>query len=145
MKRDTIEIIRDTLLALAGAGVLAVSIWMASQPPASYQREAAHQAREYSKYAENKVANACVSGTPMQRSQCVDEASQAARANERSEDDLSAQRTMAWWSAATAAAALTGGLLSLIGVILVYLTLRATRHANAQARREFGRARIDAR
>jgi len=74
--------------------------------------------------------DACVRLPIQHQSDCIAEASNAARENERQEQDLVAQRVTAVWTFLMGCAAIVGMGLSIVGVFLVWTTFRAAREAN---------------
>lgn len=72
---------------------------------------------------------------------CVSKAVEAARENQRSEQELVAQQSSARWTAVAGGAAGLGFIVSLVGIALVWTTFRETRRSNIIAR-EMGEAQI---
>jgi hypothetical protein len=99
-----------------------------------YQQEAANNTRQYAAYAEYKVGEACAGVAAPQLSHCRAEARAEGelekRQYEHDEADLIAQRKAALWTSIMGIAALLGMGLSIVGVVLVYVTFRATRDGN---------------
>jgi hypothetical protein len=101
---------------------------------AGYQQYAANQSSQYARYAEHKERQAC-SGVPgNQLPKCLAEARISTELDKRSYEhdqaDLIAQRKAALWAEMMGLAALLGMGLSIVGVVLVYVTFRATREGN---------------
>jgi hypothetical protein len=91
-------------------------------------------AAEYSRHTAYQEKKACRGVVTAQLSQCRADAkaeySQKRADNRREYDDLVAQQTSALWTGIMGIAALTGMVLSVIGVGLVWTTFEATRKAN---------------
>jgi hypothetical protein len=94
----------------------------------SLENEAAQRAKIHGQNAENRIERVCYS--PLAKPDCVDEARQAQRENEREEQDLAAQKVTAWWTKVMGLAALIGMALSAVGVWLVKTTFDETRRNN---------------
>lgn len=124
------------LLAIAAAGLLVVLL---SEPSDRYERSASDHSDKYAHDAERQKATRCRIGSLSDRADCVNEANQSARANQRAEQELAAQQVAAWWTKVTGGVAVFGVVLSAFGVFLVWRTFRATREANEIAR-EVGEA-----
>lgn len=96
---------------------------------AEYERQARAKAEEYSRYTSDKVAQACVGISALERIRCVNDAIEAQREYEYNQADLVAQRQSALWAYIMAAAAIIGMVLSAVGVWLVWTTFRETQLA----------------
>jgi hypothetical protein len=101
---------------------------------AGYERDAANRSYANARNAERQIAADCGPGVTFNPPQCVKEAKQAARAEQREEQDLAAQKVTAWWTGLMGAAAIFGAVLSALGVFLVYRTFRASHESNEIAR-----------
>jgi hypothetical protein len=104
------------------------------------EQEAANRSSEYRQNAKNRIERVCA--TALSKPDCVAEAYQSAREQERMEQDLAAQKVTAWWTKVMGLAALIGMALSAIGVWLVKTTFDETRKANEITKTQ-QRARID--
>ena len=96
---------------------------------ANYERESAAKADNYARYTSDKVAESCVSISPLERVKCLQEAEDAKSEYEYNQADLVAQRQSALWAYIMAAAAIIGMGLSVIGVWLVWTTFRETKRS----------------
>ncbi|WP_156347251.1 MULTISPECIES: hypothetical protein [unclassified Sphingomonas] len=97
---------------------------------AYYQQQAHSNALRYKAYAEQQIRAECNSETGFKRIKCVEEIRHQQRAYYRDEYDLASQRQAALWGYTTAATAVIGLFLSILGVVLVWITFRATKEAN---------------
>jgi hypothetical protein len=125
---------RPTAIFAATLAVIAVIGWGHSET-AEYEREADNRAAEYAKHTYDKIGYACVRVPSVDKADCVEQAYQERRANERDEQDLVAQKTSALWAYIMGAAAVVGMALSAVGVFLVWTTFRATKAGNRIAER----------
>lgn len=116
-------IIVATLIAVA---VISCGLWQSTE----YEREANGHAREYAAYTDKKIRQSCLSLPPVYQQDCTAQARHEQRNYERNERDLVAQRQSALWTLIMGAAAVMGMGLSVIGVILVWITFRETQGAN---------------
>lgn len=118
------------ILALAGA-----SYGLTQQ--FQYEQAADNNAEKYASHARAEAHKACVILPVGQQPQCFANAEREqnnqAREKRREYDDLVAQQTSALWTNIMGLAAITGMILSVIGVWLVYATFQATRQANTIA------------
>ncbi|MGB7655423.1 MAG: hypothetical protein WBL74_08070 [Novosphingobium sp.] len=100
----------------------------------SYEQTAENHAQEYTRNAGEKANQACLTLPRSQQSQClVDtkrEQDDQGRDKHREYDDLVAQQTSALWTKIMGLAAITGMILSVVGVWLIYATFQETRAAN---------------
>jgi hypothetical protein len=108
---------------------------------AKYERQADDKTSEYTRYTGEKVAQACVGISSLEKIKCLNEAFEAKREYERNQTDLVAQRQSALWAYVMAAAAVIGMALSAVGVWLVKTTFDETRKSNDIAQ-DHQRARL---
>jgi len=135
------------LLSLAILAVLVVAggvIYGGLKLERTYKIEAAEASDQAADRARVQVGRDCAPLAPMAKNKCEAEVSNAYRSYRKETRDLEAQRTTALWTAYMGGAALLGMAVSIIGVLLVYLTFAETRAGTRVARREYGRARIEA-
>jgi hypothetical protein len=118
-----------SLLLFAGYTLFSTLSWHST----SLENEAAQRTKIHGQNAENRIERVCYS--PLAKPDCVDEARQAQRENEREEQDLAAQKVTAWWTKVMGLAALIGMALSAVGVWLVKTTFDEAREANEIARK----------
>jgi hypothetical protein len=123
-----IKVAGISLLLFAGYAVFSALSWHST----SLENEAAQRTKIHGQNAENRIERVCIS--PLAKPDCVEEARQAQRENEREEQDLAAQKVTAWWTKVMGIAALIGMALSAVGVWLVKTTFDETRKANDIAR-----------
>jgi hypothetical protein len=113
----------------AGIGVLYQS---------RYDQDAANHIREYAKYSDQKIAEACRGVSEIELVHCFSDARIKSelekRENQHNEADLIAQRRTALWTTIMGIAALIGMALSAAGVLLVWRTFRAAHQANQIAK-----------
>lgn len=110
-----------------------VGVWGWSQK-AEYERDAQKHYEEYTTNTYHPQRDACLVPPAIDRESCLAKAQADARAYERDEQDLVAQKTTATWTVLMGGAAISGMILSVIGVGLVWTTFKATRDANEIAR-----------
>ena len=89
---------------------------------------------QYTKSAYYPAYDACLRSTDPEKTNCIAEAHEAYRVNQRNERDLVAQETTAGWTLVMSTAAIFGIILSVVGVALVWGTFRETRRTNEIAR-----------
>lgn len=113
-----------------------------------YVQAANDAAAEYSRYTAYQEKKACRGVSAVQLSQCRADAkaeySQKRADNRREYDDLVAQQTSALWTNIMGFAAITGMVLSVVGIYLVYTTFKETKAANVIARQSAIDAAADA-
>jgi hypothetical protein len=106
---------------------------------AGYQHYAQSHAKDYAQYADLKANESCQSVPASQFGQCdlqaLAQAEQDKRIYEYDQADLVAQRKSALWTGLTGVAALFGMVLSIVGVVLIYVTFLATREGNKISKR----------
>lgn len=126
------------LAALAYIGAFVITSLL--QHSDALQKDAAERAEEYRKDAKYRIERVCP--TAISKPDCITQAKQSARENERAEQDLAAQNITAWWTKVMGIAALIGMALSAVGVWLVKTTFDETRKSNQialqAAAHEFG-------
>lgn len=113
-----------TLLICVGYGLYATLSWHST----ALENEAAQRSEIHRENAEDRIKWVC--GSSITNPDCITEARQTQRENEREEQDLAAQKVTAWWTKIMGVAALIGMGLSAIGVWLVKTTFDETRKAN---------------
>lgn len=91
------------------------------------EANASDRAEEYREDAERYVERRCLGLAVPAAEDCARQAYQAARENQRIEQDLAAQRGMAWWTQIMGVAALMAMAISTVGVWLVWTTFRETK------------------
>lgn len=122
--RSIIKVAGLSLLLFAGYALFSALSWHST----SLENEAAQRTNIHAQNAENRIERVCLS--PIAEPDCVEDARQAQRENEREEQDLAAQKVTAWWTKVMGMAALIGMALSAVGVWLVKTTFDETRKAN---------------
>ena len=136
-------------IALALATICTITVcasaigWGLSKS-AEYQREADYHAADQAKDTYDYVERRCITMTPLDKANCLTEATDKRRAYKRDEQDLVAQRQSALWAYIMGAAAVVGVGLSAVGVLLVYTTFAETKESNVIARMDAVRASADA-
>jgi hypothetical protein len=96
---------------------------------AIYERQADEHSREYAADSNNQIRQRCLALGGAAKAECVQEERHKYRSDRRDELDLVAQRKSANWAFVMGGAAVLGMVLSAIGVVLVWITFRATRRA----------------
>lgn len=102
-------------------------IGLAHLQAVQYERDANDRANEYAEYTLQKVSEACVGISGRERVICLNEAFEAQREYENTQQDLTAQQKAALWAFVMGAAAVVGMALSAVGVWLVKRTFDETR------------------
>lgn len=114
-----------------------------------YLQTANNAAAEYARHTTYQEKKSCRGVPAVQLSQCRADAKaeygQKRADNRREYDDLVAQQTSALWTSIMGIAAITGMVLSVVGIFLVYTTFRETKVANVIARQSAASAAADAR
>lgn len=122
------------LILLAATG----AIYGVSQQ-ARYEQAAVDHADEYARHAHEKAEKPCRLLTGSEQAKCAANADREeqdqSRDKRREYDDLVAQQTSALWTGIMGLAAITGMILSVVGVGLVYATFRETRRTANEAAR----------
>jgi hypothetical protein len=118
---------RNGLLAALSFIVIALLIWLFSKESNWYESNAANRSTYYARDAERQIADRCALAPARDQAKCIDEAVDTARKHQREEQDLAAQQVTAWWTRIMGGAAITGMVLSALGVYLVWLTFSETR------------------
>jgi hypothetical protein len=142
-KRSTIGLIAVACVAVIGIAIAGLVILWGNTKQAEYERDAYQHSAEYARDTYGPEQNACVTLSAELQANCIAEARDKARNNERYEQDLVAQRTSAVWTFIMGSAAVVGMVLSTFGVYLVWTTFNATRDAN-KITREIGKAQVGA-
>lgn len=135
---------RRTILTIAGVATLTfatVGIFSSlTWHSAALENEATNRSNIHRQNAHNRIEWVCP--TAISQIDCIAETNQAARENEREEQDLAAQKITAWWTKVMGIAALIGMALSAVGVWLIKTTFDETRRGNeiaaAAAGSEYG-------
>ena len=122
-----------------GAAISGYGWWAQLQSQWDSDRRSA----QYTKSTYYPAYDACLSATVPEKTNCIAEAHEEYRANQRGERDLVAQETTAGWTIVMSTAAIFGIVLSVVGVALIWGTFRETRETN-QITREIGRAQVRA-
>ncbi|MBK7285185.1 MAG: hypothetical protein IPI83_13320 [Sphingomonadales bacterium] len=113
-----------TLLICVGYGLYATLSWHST----ALENEATQRTEIHRQNAEDRIKWVC--GSSITSPDCIAEARQSQRENEREEQDLAAQKVTAWWTKIMGVAALIGMGLSAVGVWLVKTTFDETRRSN---------------
>ena len=127
-------------LAAVVFGCVFLLVWSFSLRSGWYQQTATDRSHSYAGQAKAEIANRCRAAPETDQAKCVSEAKQAARANQREEQDLAAQKITAWWTQVMGGAAIFGAVLSAIGVLLIFTTFRETRRTAKAAEDQFALA-----
>lgn len=134
-------LITIVVLVVGGAAIVRGLAEQSEYEWAAYQRKAEYTTESYSPAYE-----ACLSLSGPSQSDCITEANNEYRENDRKEQDLVAQQTTAVWTFLMGCAAIVGMMLSGLGVYLVWTTFAETRKANQialnSATHEFGASLI---
>ncbi len=117
------------LLLFAAYGLFSVLSWHS----AAFENDAANRSDIHRQNANDRIVSICPA-TPTE-TDCISQAQQAARANERDEQDLAAQKVTAWWTKIMGISALIGMALSGVGVWWVKSTFDEARDSNKIAKR----------
>lgn len=102
---------------------------------AMYERQANESSREYARNTDEQIRQSCFPLAGIAKMNCIQKEREEYRTERRNELDLVAQRKSANWALIMGGAAVLGMVLSVVGVILVWITFRATKEANEIARR----------
>jgi hypothetical protein len=142
-KGSPIGLVRWLIVAfLCVAAIVGCLVWPFSIE-AQYQREADEQTKQYAAHTRTPKYNACLLLAPVDQPDCIAKTTNEARQDQRSEQDLVAQKVSALWAFVMGAAAVIGAVLSAVGVFLVWTTFGATKAGN-EINREIGRAQVRA-
>ena len=115
-----------------GASVI---LWGLSQK-AEYEREANDRYKEYASHTYYPQRYSCFSPTVFNQIDCIAKHEADAREYQRGEQDLVSQRVTALWTVLMGGAAITGMMSSVIGIILIWTTFKATKEQVAIMRNE---------
>lgn len=119
------------LIAILGSGYL----WSeASALDSKAQIEAKQQTDQQADRAREDAQLECAIVSP-KSDNCVTISEQGARPDQRGEQDLAAQRTMAAWTQAMGKAAIIGMAVGIIGLGLIFVTFKETRRSANETRR----------
>jgi hypothetical protein len=135
------------LAAVALAAVVGALLLITSthRNHVSIAQQAEARANAYTDQARIAVEGGCRRLSVEGRPDCINQAYEAAREGQRKEYDLEAQLVTSAWTRAMGIAAIYGTAFGVIGVGLVWLTFWEARSQTRVARREYGRARLEAR
>lgn len=122
--RAILTIVGITALTFAAIGLFSALTWHST----ALENEATNRSNIHRQYAHDRIEWVCP--TLISPPDCIAEANQATRENEREEQDLAAQKITAWWTKVMGIAALIGMALSAVGVWLVKTTFDETRKSN---------------
>src|SRR3990167_3548181 len=119
---------------LAAIGILvAVTIWSVASNTAYEDAERQRHADHYADSAQDRIERDCLQREPPAIAQCVQEVIDATREDERSEDDLYAQRGMERWAFWMFLTSLASVGVTALGLASVALTLREARETTTAA------------
>lgn len=125
---------RGLIMAAVGWLIAVPCLWLLitdfASVSRSYESRAASASDYYAWQAEREISESCPGLAPKLQKDCVSNAEATARENQRSEQDLAAQKVTAWWTQIMGGAALVGMALSALGVALVWTTFREQRRTN---------------
>ncbi|SDZ43350.1 hypothetical protein SAMN05444004_11473 [Jannaschia faecimaris] len=109
-------------------------LWTLSANQTEHRVRSEEAAKRYTEYAEDRVDEMCfrLDGQALRR--CIQEEIETSHDHNRSDQDLDAQQTMAFFTQIMGATALLGVVLGVGSVALIYMTLSETREMTAQAR-----------
>lgn len=110
---------------IIAASLIGTGLWQQTE----YKWQAEYQASKNARYTNEEIRNRCVPLPPVDEANCTIQARREQRGYQRDEQDLYAQKTMAFWTFLMGSAALIGMILSSVGVFLVWTTFRETRRA----------------
>jgi hypothetical protein len=117
------------VLAVTICGIYAYLIWDYSAQHTRGNIEAEYASREYANDTNQQIRDKCLRLADAGLRDCIEKIVKTSREQQRGERDLNAQESMAYWTRLTGAAAALGVLLSVIGIYLIWATLRETRNA----------------
>ncbi len=141
--------IAAVLASVLGLTVVVCALIYGLSQQSYYVQTANDAAAEHARYAAYQEKKACRGVPAVQLSQCRADAkaeySQKRADNRREYDDLVAQQTSALWTNIMGFAAITGMVLSVVGIYLVYTTFKETKAANVIARQAAASSATDAR
>lgn len=116
-------------LCVALMGALGWYAYGAHQLTLQAQHDSREASRYYSDDAGSRVRQTCGALVDEAQADCINQAYDAARKNQRDERDLESQRIMAAWTAVMGGMATVGIALSAFAVYLIYITFGETRRA----------------
>lgn len=129
---------RSIVAALVGIGLIAAGIGYGLAEQSGYADRAYDQSANYAKNTADQITKTCFRLTRSEQPKCFHEGAERYRLDtsdkQREYEDLIAQRKAALWSMIMGVAALIGMALSVVGVILVWLSFAEQRTANQLAR-----------
>lgn len=127
-------------LVSAGVAVAGITggVWYGLVNEASYEQEAIRQHTDHAERTAEQIKQSCFRLSSSEKAKCIRDAKAEYRleAYDKRHDaaDLVAQRTSALWTSIMGIAALIGTGLSIVGVVLVFITFRETRRATDTAK-----------
>lgn len=119
------------IIAIFAVAVAGVVILLGSAKQAEYERATEYQTSEYHQHSYGPALQSCFGKPLADQPNCIADAKRAERENARHESDLEAQRITALWTFIMGCAAVTGMVLSGIGVGLVWITFQETKGSNS--------------
>jgi len=114
---------------VVGAALIWALVADLSSVDQSYVHAATDASDHYRDDANRQIHERCLRPPGLHEPQCVEQIQDAARENQRREQDLAAQKMTAWWTKVMGVAALIGMTLSAIGVWLILATFRENKRA----------------
>lgn len=135
-KRSKTEL---AIFAGLAAAFIALILFGAVPQHLSYGDQAARNAENHERWANDQIGRNCVAIERPAFADCVEDARATSEERQREERDLEAQRKMALWTAIMGAMAVIGVGLSGFGVYLIWRTWDATREAADNSRKTLDR------
>lgn len=122
---------RDWIIPLAlGLGILIVALICAAYFVGSRigetRGERNYHSANYERHASDEIRNTCLAGQGGDVAECIAKVIDATNENQRAQDDLVAQTEMATWAFWMLIATVVMAVITLTGVVFVWLTLRET-------------------
>ena len=124
------------LIALAITGLFAISSasWFALEAQLKSQRDSDTRTQHYADETYNPKRESCFALINEGKANCLAEASEGQRENERKDRDLVAQETSAAWASVMGLGAFFGVFISIAGIFLVWIAYQQSRTTNDIAR-----------
>ena len=133
-------------VGVLGLALAAFSVGFGLSEQRRYFKEAHQAGSEYARYAADQAGQSCRVLADPEQSKCLTDAEREyemkRRDNRRDYADLVAQQTSALWTSIMGVAAVTGMMLSVVGVWLVFATFRETRRTADEAWRGANEANL---
>lgn len=133
-----VELLKRYWMVLVAGAIAAWAAYALINPAVhlerAYERQADADTAYYAEKAQSQYAWDCVGIAATAHYKCRYDKAQAAREGQHDANDLKAQLVSAIWTRQMGLAAIIGVAVSIVGVILVWITFRATREANAISR-----------